>query len=322
MRIVFMGTPEFAVPSLKKLMEEGHLIAAVVTQPDRPKGRGKKKHPSPVKEAALKLDLPILQPVSIKKPEFFDQLEQLEPELIVTAAYGQILPVSVLDLPDKGCINVHASLLPAYRGAAPIHWALMHGEKETGVTIMKMDAGMDTGDIILQEPVPIASKDNVATLHEKLADIGSDLLIQAVDLIRLDEFAGIPQDHSQASYAPLLTKDHERIDWDQTAENLVNHFRGMNPWPGAHTYAQSGLLKIYEGEVYTGEGDGFIAREDQPGTIVRVIHGRGFVVAVGSGYVLVRKVKPQNSRAMSADEYVRGYRIQEGDLLADQTISQ
>jgi methionyl-tRNA formyltransferase len=315
MGIVFMGTPDFAVPSLMKLIEEGHRIEAVVTQPDRPRGRGRRSLPSPVKQAALDYGLPLLQPEKIRDPDSVAALEALAPELIVTAAYGQILPQHILDLPEKGCINVHASLLPAYRGAAPIHWALIRGEKETGITIMKMDAGMDTGDIILQESIFITPRDNVGTLHKKLAQLGSELLVQAVELIRLDEHAGIPQDHSQASYAPLLKKEHERIDWLQTAEQLVNHFRGMNPWPGAYTDAPAGLLKIYEGEVYTGEGDGVIAREDLPGTVVRIMHGKGFVVAAGKGHVLIRQVKPQNGKAMTADEYVRGYRVEEGDRL-------
>ena len=315
MGIVFMGTPDFAVPSLQKLKEEGHRIAAVVTQPDRPRGRGRRSLPSPVKQAALDYGLPVLQPEKIRDPDSVAALEALAPELIVTAAYGQILPQHILDLPEKGCINVHASLLPAYRGAAPIHWALIRGEKKTGITIMKMDAGMDTGDIILQESIYITPRDNVGTLHNKLAQLGSELLVQAVELIRLDEHAGVPQDHSQASYAPLLKKEHERVDWLQTAEQLVNHFRGMNPWPGAYTYAPAGLLKIYEGEVYTGEGDGIIAREDMPGTVVRLLPGKGFVVAAGKGHVLIRQVKPQNGKAMSADDYVRGYHVEEGDRL-------
>ena len=318
MRIVFMGTPDFAVPSLKKLKEEGYRIQAVVTQPDRPRGRGRRHMPPPVKEVALDYGLPVLQPESVRDPDTVAHLESLQPDLIVTAAYGQILPQRILDLPGKGCINVHASLLPDYRGAAPIHWALMRGEQETGITIMKMDAGMDTGDIILQESLPISARDNVGTLHVKLAEMGSELLVQAVELIRLDEHAGIPQDHSQASYAPLLKKEHERIDWHQSAEQLVNHFRGMNPWPGAYTHAPQGLLKIFEGEVYTGEGDGAIAREDLPGTVVRLLPGKGFVVAAGQGFVLVRRVKPQNSRDMKADEYVRGYRLHEGDRLLEQ----
>ncbi len=316
MRVVFMGTPDFAVPSLKKLKEEGYRIEVVVTQPDRPRGRGRRSTPSAVKQAALDLGLSVFQPEKIRDPDAVATLEALAPDLIVTAAYGQILPQRILDLPAKGCINVHASLLPAYRGAAPIHWALIRGEKETGITIMKMDAGMDTGDIILQESLVISSKDNVGTLHTKLADLGSELLIQAVELIRLDEHAGMPQDHAHASYAPLLKKEHECIDWFQAAEQLVNHFRGMNPWPGAYTYAPAGLLKIYEGEVYTGERNGVIAREDPPGTVVRILPEKGFVVAAGQGYVLVRQVKPQNSRAMTAEAYVRGYRLVEGDRLS------
>jgi methionyl-tRNA formyltransferase len=315
MRIVFMGTPEFAVPSLKRLVEEGHEVVAVVTQPDRPKGRGKKMMSSAVKEAAQKLGIPVLQPERIRDSQWVAQIDALAPDLIVTAAFGQILPRTILEIPMMGSLNVHASLLPAYRGAAPIHWALIRGESETGVTIMRMDVGMDTGDMILQEGIPITEKDNVDSLHEKLATLGASLLVQAVELIGLDPGAGTPQDHQAATYAPLLKREHERIDWHKHADDVVNHIRGMNPWPGAYTLSTPGLLKIYEAEVYTVEEDGWTIREDIPGMVVKIIPRHGFVVATGMGHVLVKKVKPENGRIMKADEFVRGYRLQSGDYL-------
>ena len=317
MNIVFMGTPEFAIPSLNRLLEEGHQVAAVITQPDRPKGRGKERKPPPVKEAALKKGLCVLQPENIREAKWVEQIQSVEPKLIVTVAYGQILPKDILDIPQKGCLNVHASLLPAYRGAAAIHWAIINGERETGVTIMMMDEGMDTGDMIVQEKIPITTKDTVGTLHDKLADLGADLLIQAIELIQLDQFAGISQDHSRATYAPLLKRKHEKIDWTKSAREIVNLIRGMNPWPGAYTIFRQKNLKIYEADIYTGEGQGIIAREDPPGTVVRIIKKKGFVVLCGIGYVLVKKVKLENSRAMTADDFLRGSRLEEGERLGN-----
>lgn len=246
MRIIFMGTPEFAVPSLKALYTSGHEIAAVVTQPDRPKGRGHKLTPPPVKLAAQEAGLHVYQPVRIRDPEFIDTLKRVSPQLIAVVAFGQILPKDILELPVYGCINVHASILPKYRGAAPIHWAVINGETETGVTIMQMDEGLDSGDIILSEKIPVSPEDTTGTVHDKLAGLGAQLLVKAVQLISEGRAERIPQDHGAATYAPLLNKDTEKIDWAKSAVEICNLVRGLNPWPGAYTLLRDKILKIWQ----------------------------------------------------------------------------
>jgi methionyl-tRNA formyltransferase len=312
MRIVFMGTPDFAVPALKTLQCGGHTIVAVVTQPDKPTGRGRRIKASPVKETALRLGIPVLQPLRIKREESVSALRELAPDLIVTAAYGQILPATVLNIPPYGCINVHASLLPKYRGAAPIHWAIIRGEKETGVTIMYMDAGMDTGDIILRSAVAIGPDDTVGTMHDVLADRGAAMLVRAVEMIAAGTAPRQPQDDSAATYAPLLTRADEKIDWRQPAVSIHNLVRGMNPWPGAYTLDNRGVLKVLASEIMPAAA---AESSSPPGTVLRVLNGRGIAVATGEGCLLLKEVKPENGRVMAADAYGRGNRALEGTVL-------
>ncbi|HWJ03432.1 MAG TPA: methionyl-tRNA formyltransferase, partial [Verrucomicrobiae bacterium] len=233
MRVVFMGTPDFSVPCLNALVEAGHEVMAVVTQPDRPRGRGQQMAHSPVKAAALSFGLKILQPSKVREADFIATLKELAPEVIVVVAFGQILPGEILDLPLKGCINVHASLLPKYRGAAPIHWAVIEGEKQTGVTTMYMDRGLDTGDMLLKGTVEIGESATVGEVHDKLADLGARVLIET--LANLDKIERLPQDHAASTYAPMLTREHEQINWGQDRGTVVNLIHGLNPWPGAYT---------------------------------------------------------------------------------------
>ncbi|MDP4127948.1 MAG: methionyl-tRNA formyltransferase, partial [Bacillota bacterium] len=232
MRIVFMGTPDFAVPALRALVNGGHSVVGVFTQPDRPAGRGKNLKPSPVKVAAEELGLPVFQPARIKTPEGIQTLRDLAPECIIVVAYGQILSKDILQLPPKGCINVHASLLPAYRGAAPIHWAIMKGETHTGVTTMLMDEGLDTGDMLLKREVAISDKTTTGEVHDSLATLGGELLMETLSALEMGKLIPIPQT-GESNYAPLLSRNHERLNWSRGAKELHDQIRGLNPWPGA-----------------------------------------------------------------------------------------
>ncbi len=243
--IVFMGTPHFAVPSLQILIDHSESIVSVVTQPDRPVGRGQKVKLPPIKEIALAHSLPVLQPEKVRDRVFIENLKALSPDLIIVVAFGQILPRSILDIPRFGCINVHASLLPEYRGAAPINWVLINGETATGVTIMLLDEGMDTGDILLQKPLAITPDDTAITLHDRLALAGAQLLGEALDQLQTRRWKQIPQDHTKATYAPALKKDDGCIHWDKSAKEISNQIRGMNPWPGCFTFYRGKLLKIF-----------------------------------------------------------------------------
>ena len=307
MRIVFMGTPEFAVPSLKALFDSGHEIIGVITQPDRPRGRGQKLSFSPVKEAALALGLNIYQPHKIREQGSVEMLKDLSPELIVVVAFGQILPESILKIPPYGCINVHASLLPAYRGPAPIHWAIMNGEKVTGVTTMLMDTGLDTGDMLLKEEVAISPDMTTGELHDLLAQIGASLLVKTVELWRQKEITPISQKGMAFSYAPLLKKEHELINWGKSAETVANQIRGLEPWPGAYTMYNEGVLKIRGAKVYHQT-----EQKAQPGTVLQIVKDIGFVVQAGKGSVLVTKVQPFGKQTMGAASFCHGYHLEVG----------
>lgn len=311
MRIVFMGTAEFAVPSLKMLVQAGHEIISVVTQPDRPKGRGQQIRFSPVKEAALALNLPVFQSLNIKEQESIDYLQGLEAELFVVVAYGQILSRKVLDLPKKGCINVHASLLPKYRGAAPIHWAIINGESETGVTIMYMEEALDSGDIIEQREVKIEPHYNVGILHDILADLGAKALISSLADLASNRIKPILQDDSLATYAPQLKKEDEIICWEKTNQEVVNHIRGMNPWPGTYTICNGQILKIIDAEIVNA------SQVSRPGTITK-IDKKGIYVQCGEGSVLLKLVKPQGKREMTADAFCRGHNDVKPGLVFDE----
>ena len=303
-----MGTPEFAVPSLRALVDSGDEVVAVVTQPDKPKGRGLEVAPPPTKVLAERHGIPVLQPAKIKTEEFFNELKKFNPDLICVAAYGKILPKNILDLPHYGCINVHASLLPKYRGAAPINWAIIRGEKVTGITTMKMDEGMDTGDILLKKEVPIEDEDTGETLSEKLSEIGARLLIETIRLLKEGQLNPIPQDHSQANYAPMLKKEDGKIDWQKSAEEIRNLIRGALPWPSAYTNLEGKLLKIYKVRLAGGEG--------KPGEVIKSESGI-LRVATGKGALDILKLQIEGGKKLETQVFLRGRRIEEGMVLGD-----
>ncbi|SHJ95991.1 methionyl-tRNA formyltransferase [Desulforamulus aeronauticus] len=312
MRIVFMGTPDFAAASLQALIASKHQVVAVVTQPDRPKGRGKQVQAPPVKVLALQHNISVLQPATIKTEDFLQTLRELQPTCIVVVAYGKILPQAVLQLPPKGCINVHASLLPYYRGSAPIHWSVMNGERETGVTTMFMDEGMDTGDMILKKYLTIAPQDNVGLVHDRLAKLGAELLIETMDLLEQGEVPRASQDHRLATYAPMLKKEHELIHWDRAAGDIHNHVRGMDPWPGTYTLWQNKVLKIWRTELPK-------AREinSLPGTVLEEAPS-GILIQTGQGQILVQELQLQGSKRMEVKEFLRGKSLTPGTILGSQ----
>ena len=311
MRIVFMGTPDFAVGSLQALCESGkHEILAVVTQPDRPKGRGNKLLQTPVKEYALEQGLTVYQPQKVKTPEFVELLHELQPELIVVAAFGQFLSKEILELPKYGCINVHASLLPKYRGAAPIQYAIIKGEKESGVTIMQMDIGMDTGAMLDKVVVPIAENTTMGELHDALREQGAALLLQVIDKIATGTAVAEPQDNEQATYATLLDRSMEHIDWSKTAQEVHNLIRGFNPAPSTFTKLPNGKsLKIW-GSKMTDESSAAAA-----GTVIET-GKHSFFVACGEGVLEITEVQPESKKRMPAQVFLNGRGVQEGDLLA------
>lgn len=309
LRIVFMGTPDFAVACLDMLVAEQYDVVAVVTQPDRPKGRGQKLGQSPVKEAALAYGLPVLQPLKVKDADFQKELSLLKPDLIVVVAFGQFLPKSMLELPSLGCINVHASLLPYYRGAAPIHWAIIKGEQVTGVTTMYMDVGMDTGDMILKAEVPIAEDATTGVIHDQLKESGAAVLLETIQLIADGKAPRTAQPHDQATYASMLTREVEAIDWTQSAVTIHNLVRGLNPWPGAYCHHQDKILKTWQTRIH--END---SKTGVPGKIVKLTMD-GFIIETGQGTLEVLEVQPASKRRMSAKDFVCGYGIATGEIL-------
>ena len=311
MKIVFMGTPDFAVGSLQALCESGkHEIMAVVTQPDRPKGRGNKLLQTPVKEYALAQGLTVYQPQKVKTPEFVELLHELQPELIVVAAFGQFLSKEILELPKYGCINVHASLLPKYRGAAPIQYAIIKGEKESGVTIMQMDIGMDTGAMLDKVVVPIAENTTMGELHDALREQGAALLLEVIDKIATGTAVAEPQDNEQATYATLLDRSMEHIDWSKTAQEVHNLIRGFNPAPSTFTKLPNGKsLKIW-GSKMTDKSSAAAA-----GTVIET-GKHSFFVACGEGVLEITEVQPESKKRMPAQVFLNGRGVQEGDLLA------
>jgi methionyl-tRNA formyltransferase len=304
-----MGTPDFAVPSLKALLDNGGNVVCVITQPDRPKGRGRKLAPPPVKELAVQNGLPVMQPATIKEEGFLDKIKEFKPDLIVLTAYGRILPGSLIHLPPHGTINVHASLLPKYRGAAPIQWALINGETETGVTIMQMDEGLDTGDILLVEKLLISPDDTAGSLFGKLAELGGKALKKALDLLKADKLTPVRQDDNLATHAPLLKKEYGLVDWSKSAQQISCLVRGLDPWPTTYTFMNGKRLRLFaprlvdlKGNQYADYGIGTVCRADQ----------NGLVVSTGSGYLLIREVQPEGSKRMTVDAYLRGHPIKPG----------
>lgn len=311
MRIVFMGTPDFAVPSLKALIASGHEVCGVFTQPDKPKNRGMKLQSSPVKEYSLSIGLPVFQPAKMRDGEALGILRELEPELIVVAAYGKILPPEILELPKWGCVNVHSSLLPKYRGAAPINWAILNGEDETGVTIMYMAEGLDTGDILAQRSTPIDINENAAELFSRLADLGAKLLIEVLKQLDQGTAAAVPQDDNLSCYAPMLSKELSPLDWAKTARQLHDQVRGLYPWPAATAILDTVRCKIVRTSL-PGEHSG-----QTPGTVLQA-DKRGLRISCGDGEILeILELQPDGKKVMAASAFLMGHPIQAGLKLAN-----
>lgn len=311
MRIVFMGTPDFSVPALKALVEAGHQVTAVVTQPDKPKGRGKDVQMTPVKIQALEYGIPVYQPVKVKTPEFVEVLKKEAPDAIVVIAFGQILSKEILDLPKYGCVNIHASLLPKYRGAAPIQWAVIDGEKETGVTTMMMDVGLDTGDILETKVIPLDPKETSGSLFEKLSEAGGPLILSTLEKLEKGTITRTPQGESGTSYAKMLTKTLGDINWTMSATAIERLIRGLNPWPSAYTQWEGKTMKIWEAEV-----EDVVETIDthEPGTITEVTK-HGFKVQTGEGRLAIKSLQIPGKKRMEADAFLRGYHIETGTKL-------
>ncbi len=303
-----MGTPDFAACILEKLIHAGHEVVAVVTQPDKEKGRGKELSFPPVKELALKFGLTVYQPVKVRNPEFIQLIRELAPEAIIVAAFGQILPKDLLDIPPFGCINVHASLLPKYRGSAPIQYAILNGEEETGITIMYMDQGIDTGDMILRRSIPIAPDETGGSLHDKLAELGADLIVEALEQLAAGKAVRIPQDHSQATYVKMLDKEMGYIDFTASAVAIERMIRGLNPWPSAYTRLNGKTLKLWRAEVEE------LNTPTEPG-VVAEIRKDAIVVGTGDKALVIRELQLEGKKRMTADAFLRGYPIAAGTRL-------
>lgn len=302
MKIVFMGTPEFAVPCLQKIIDEGHEVVAVVTQPDKPKGRGKKLAMPPVKELALKYDIPVYQPLKAREESFVDTLKEMNPELIVVVAFGQILPKSILDIPKYGCVNVHASLLPRYRGAAPLNWVIINGEEKTGVTTMYMDEGLDTGDMILKSEIPLDDEITAGELHDKMMIDGAKVLKETIDLIEKGEAPREKQSNEDTCYSPIMNKSLGNIDWNKSAIDIHNLVRGINPWPSAYTTYEGQTMKIWKTKVIDKNSD------KDPGTIISV-DKEGINVSTSEGIVQIKEIQMAGKKRMEVPAYIKGNNI-------------
>jgi methionyl-tRNA formyltransferase len=309
LRIIFMGTPEFAVPILDMLVREGYDVKAVVAQPDKPKGRGNRLAAPPVTEYALAKGIDVLQPEKVRTPEFADELKKRRPDLLVTAAYGKILPESVLDIPPLGCINVHASLLPKYRGAAPIQRAIINGEKVTGITTMFTDAGMDTGDMLLQKELEITDSMTAGELHDRLSVLGAKVLRDTLKRLQDGTIERIPQRHEDATYAPMIDKSIGTIDWRKSSKEIHNLVRGVNPWPGACTFNGERRIRVWKTEVFQ---PAELMADLVPGKVCRVDRF-GMVVAAGEGFVRITEIQFDSGRRMSLEEC--WHNLHEGEVL-------
>ena len=305
-RIIFMATPEFACPTLEKLIERGENLIAVVTQPDRPKGRGQKLMPPPVKELALQHGIPVLQPPKVRDLSFIETVLELKPDVIVVVAFGQILPKALLDIPPKGCINVHASLLPRYRGAAPLNWCLINGETETGVTTMLMDPGLDTGPMLLRSATAIDGNEDITSLHARMARMGAELLAETLDGLKTGMIAPQQQDDSLTCYAPMLKKEDGLINWHREANAIHNQVRGLAVWPGAYTFLDGQILKVYR--TRTGDGTGL------PGVVLRAERGV-FEVACLSGSIIIEELQLAGKKRLDAASFLAGCPVAQGTLL-------
>ena len=311
MRIVYMGTPEIAAVILERLLQEPYEVVLAVTQPDRPKGRGKALACSPVKEAAQAAGIPVFTPVKVRLPENVEVIREYAPDMIVVAAFGQILPKEILEIPRYGCVNVHASLLPKYRGAAPIQWSILDGESETGVTIMRMDEGLDTGDILLQRSVAITPEETGGSLHDKIAELGAEALTEAIPGIVDGTLVPVPQGEMTTAYAKQLNKDMGKLDFSWDACKIERYVRGLNPWPGTFSFRDGAMLKIWSVSVCEDAAEGA-----EPGTVTAV-GKKDFTVQTGAGSLRITEVQPEGKRRMSAEEYLRGYALPEGTKLGE-----
>ncbi len=309
--IVFMGTPDFSVPILRNLIAEGYNIVGVVTQPDRPKGRKKTLTPPPVKVEAEKHGLKVLQPEKIRNE--LEEVLALNPELIVTAAFGQILPKELLEAPKYGCINVHASLLPELRGGAPIHYSILQGKDKTGITIMYMAEKLDAGDILTQVEVEITERDTVGSLHDKLSVAGVKLLSETLPMLLEGKITPQKQDESKATFASNIKREQEKVDWSKTGEEIYNQIRGLNPWPGAFTTLNNSLLKLWWGEKVQ------VNNQEVPGTVIKV-EDDGFIVSTGNNVAIkIMEIQPSGKKKMNGEDFLRGATISVGDILGDET---
>jgi methionyl-tRNA formyltransferase len=307
-RVIFMGTPEFACPTLQILIDRGEHVVAVVTQPDRPKGRGQRLMSPPVKELALKHDIPVLQPLKVRDPDVIETLRELRPDVIVVVAFGQILPKALLEIPSRGCINVHASLLPRYRGAAPLNWCIINGETETGVTTMLMDVGLDTGPMLLKRSTPLGENEDIVSLHDRMSVMGAELLSETLDGLATGAIVPQAQDGAQSCYAPMLKKEDGQINWYRDAHSIHNQVRGLVAWPGAYTFLDDQVLKIYRAR--TGEGSGL------PGLVLRA-DKRGLEVACLTGSLIIEEMQLAGKKRLDAASFLSGYAISESTLLGN-----
>ena len=308
MKIVFMGTPEFALPAIKKIHSSSHSLLSVVTQPDRPKGRGQKQIASPIKNFAVENNIPVLQPEKVNTEDFISSLLKNRPDYIIVVAFGQILGETFLKIPKQFCINLHSSLLPKYRGAAPINRAILNGDSVTGVTTMIMDKGMDTGDILLNKETPIELNDDAKSLHDKLAEEGAELVLETLFRLKKNNILPIPQNSDVASYAPKLKKEESLVDWQQDAKSIFNKIRGLTPWPGTHTLYKGKRLGILKGEVLSGDP------ADHPGHVERITDS-GIEVGTADNRLKITELKPEGKKSMSVKSFLSGYKINRGDKL-------
>ena len=313
MRIIFMGTPDFAVPVLQSLINSRHEVVAVVTQPDRPKGRGKNMQFSPVKECALAHNIPVMQPVNVSVPEVIDELRAYEPELSVVVAFGQFVTKKIREMPKYGCINVHASLLPKYRGAGPIQWAVINGEKESGVTTMYMCREIDKGDMLLKDTVTLDPKETGDSLHDKLSMMGGPLLLKTIDQLEDGSAVRIPQCEEESTYAPKLEKTMGNIDWTMDADRIERLVRGLNSWPGTFTKIHGKTVKIWDCDVVCQEALTESQAAAEPGTVI-ISEKDQLIVKAGNGALSLRMLQPEGKKNMTVDAYLRGYPIAQGEL--------
>jgi len=314
MKIVFMGTPDFAAGALEALIKAGHEITAVVTQPDKPKGRSKELQFSPVKECALRHGLPVFQPVKIKIPEEVAQLKTYEADIFVVAAFGQILSQEILDMPRYGCLNIHASLLPKYRGASPIQNVIIDGEEKTGITIMQMDAGVDTGDMLYKKEILIGDEDTFETLHDKLMVLGGETIVEALSLLEEGKLMPEKQKEEESSHVTLITKSMGQIDFGKNAHTIDRLIRGMNPWPSAYTYYKGKQLKIWKAHPIPADKAEEVAKGAAPGSVVKVSKD-SFEVATGDGILQILELQLEGKKRMSTHDFLLGVRVAAGEML-------